>query len=61
MHGFLIALGIIIVLMIVVHIVFKVVKFTLSVFVLGLAFIAVVYCFQHYFGIDLLAEIAKHM
>jgi hypothetical protein len=55
MHASLVVVGVIIVLVIVIHIVFRVIKFTLAVFLLGLAFLAVVYVFQHYLGIDLLA------
>jgi hypothetical protein len=57
MHGFLVAIGVVIVLMIIVHIIFKVIKFTLGVFLFGIALIAVVYVFQTFFGIDLLSII----
>ncbi|MDP9128180.1 MAG: hypothetical protein M3N08_07985 [Pseudomonadota bacterium] len=55
MHGILVLMGVIAVLIILVHIVFKVIKFTVIVFVLGAALVALIYVFQQYFGIDLIA------
>ena len=49
------------VLLIVVHVIFKVVKFTFMLFLFGVAVVSLFYIFQHYFGIDLVAEISKHM
>jgi len=59
MHGILVIVGVIIVVMILVHIIFRVIKFTLSVFLFGIALIAVLYVFQQYFGIDLIAAIER--
>ena len=61
MNGLLVAVGVLIVLMLVIHIVFRIIKFTISVFLLGVALIATVYIFQQYFGIDLVAVISRHI
>jgi len=61
MHGFLVIAGVIAVVVIVVHMIFKVIKFTIGVLLLGVALIAVVYVFQQYLGIDLPAVISKHV
>jgi hypothetical protein len=60
MHASLVVLGLFIVLVIVVHLVFRVIKFTLGFILLGLALVAVVYVFRHYLGIDLIGVIARH-
>jgi hypothetical protein len=57
MHGILVAAGVLLVAIIAVHIIFKAIKFTLGLFLLGAALITVVYVFQHYLGIDLIAAI----
>ncbi len=54
MHTFLIGIGVVLVLMVVVHIIFKVIKFTIAVFLLGVALLVIIYCFQNYLGIDLI-------
>lgn len=53
--------GVFLVLVILVHIFFRVIKFTLSVFLLGVALIIVVQLFQSWFGIDLIAVIERHL
>lgn len=60
MHGFLVAVGVLAVVVILVHIFFKVIKFTFGVLLLGIALMAVVYVFQVYFGIDLASIIFGH-
>ena len=47
--------------MILIHIIFRVVKFTIVVFLMGVALIGVLYVFQHYLGIDLIGEISRHV
>ncbi len=59
MHLSLVVVGVFIVLLIVVHIIFRVIKFTFMFFLLGVALVGVVYIFQHYFGIDIIAEIER--
>jgi hypothetical protein len=59
MQGLLVGGGLLLVLIIVVHLIFKVIKFTLSVFLLGLALLLVFYVFQQYLGIDLGAVIQR--
>lgn len=61
MHAYLVGLGVFIVVVIGVHLIFDVIKFTLSVFLLGVALIAILYVFQHYFGIDLIGVIERHV
>jgi len=61
MHSFLILAGVVLVIMILVHIIFRVIKFTIVVFLLGAALIAVVYYFQQYLGIDLIGIIDGHL
>ena len=61
MHGILVAFGVLIVFMILVHIFFRIVKFTISVFLFGIALIGTVYAFQAWFGIDLIEVIASHL
>ena len=59
MHGLLILGGLILVFVIVIHLIFRVVKFTFAALLLCLAFIVVVHLFRQYFGIDLIGEIAR--
>jgi hypothetical protein len=61
MHAILIIGGLILVFMIVVHIVFRVIKFTIMTFLLGVALVAVLYFFKQYLGIDLIGELAAHL
>ena len=43
---------------IVIHLVFRVIKFTIASIFLFIALIAIIYVFRHYLGIDLISEIA---
>ncbi|HUY68012.1 MAG TPA: hypothetical protein VMV79_01775 [Alphaproteobacteria bacterium] len=61
MHAILVLTGILLILMLAVHIIFRAIKFTFTVFLLGLAVLAVIYVFQRYLGIDLMAVIAAHV
>jgi hypothetical protein len=60
MHLLLVGLGVVIVLVIVVHIIFKVIKFSFGVLFLGIALVLVIYVFRQYFGIDLLSVFTGH-
>ena len=61
MHLSIVAIGVFIVLIIAVHLVFKVIKFTIGIFLLGLALFAVLFVFQRYLGIDLLTVIGNNL
>ncbi len=61
MHVLGLGIGMLLVLIIVIHIIFRVIKFTISVFFLGIVLILVVYGFQQYLGIDLLAGINRYI
>ena len=61
MHEILAIVGVVLVIIIVVHIVFRIIKFTMLVLVLGVGLVAVLYGFQEYLGIDLIAIIANHI
>jgi hypothetical protein len=61
MHILLLGLGLFLVFILVIHLIFRVIKFTIASFLLGLAIVAVIYFFRQYFGIDLIGEIARHV
>ena len=59
MHAILVIVGLIFVFIIAIHLIFRVLKFTLASIFLILALVAVLYIFRQYFGIDLIGEIAR--
>jgi len=59
MHVLLLGAGLFLVFILVIHLVFKMIKFTIAVFLLGLAIVAVIYFFRQYFGIDLIGAIGR--
>jgi len=59
MHGLLILAGLIFVFVIVIHLIFRVIKFTIAAVLLCVAFVVVVHLFRQYLGIDLIGEIAR--
>lgn len=59
MHAILVIAGLILVFIIAIHLIFRVLKFTLASIFLILALVAVLYIFRQYFGIDLIGEIAR--
>jgi hypothetical protein len=59
MHGLLILAGLIFVFVIVIHLVFRVIKFTIAAIFLCIALVVVIHLFRQYFGIDLVSEIAR--
>ena len=61
MHGYLVVIGVVLVLVVGAHLLFDVIKFTVSVFLLGVVLIGILYIFQHYFGIDLIGVIERHV
>ena len=61
MHAYLVLIGVFLVLVVGVHLLFDVIKFTVSLFLLGVILVAILYIFQHYFGIDLIGVIERHV
>jgi len=61
MHGLLILGGLILVFVIVIHLIFRVIKFTFAAILLCIALIAVVHVFRQYLGIDLIGEISQYI
>jgi len=61
MHVLLLGAGLLLVFVIVIHLVFRVIKFTIASFLLCIALVAVIYFFRQYFGIDLIGAIGRHV
>ncbi len=61
MHVILLGVGLFLVFLVIIHLVFRVVKFTFASFLLIVALVVILYFFRKYFGIDLIGEIARHV
>ena len=61
MSGVLVAIGVLLIITLLVHLLFRIVKLTIIIFLFGMFHVAIDHILKQYFGIDLIGLITNHL